>query len=53
MLVRMPTAAKYALQVEKEHTWLPKLAPFLPLPIPLAMGAPAEGSLEMVYLSMA
>ncbi|MEI6806216.1 MAG: aminoglycoside phosphotransferase family protein, partial [Myxococcaceae bacterium] len=44
MLVRMPSAASYADQVEKEHRWLPKLAPFLPLPIPtpLAMGKPAE-----------
>lgn len=40
MLVRMPSAAEYEAQVEKEHRWLPKLAPFLPLPIPvpLAMG---------------
>jgi aminoglycoside phosphotransferase (APT) family kinase protein len=45
MLVRMPSAADYALQVEKEHRWLPKLAPFLPLPIPtpLAIGKPGEG----------
>jgi len=45
MLVRMPSAADYAAQVEKEHRWLPTLAPLLPLPIPepLAMGEPAEG----------
>lgn len=45
MLVRLPSAADYALQVEKEHRWLPKLAPSLPLPIPapLAIGAPAQG----------
>src|SRR5919107_4046344 len=45
MTVRLPSAAQYALQVEKEHRWLPKLAPLLPLPIPvpLAKGAPAEG----------
>ncbi len=45
MLVRMPSAAEYAIQVEKEHYWLPKLAPLLPLPIPkpLALGKPAEG----------
>ena len=44
MTVRLPSAAPYALQVEKEHRWLPKLAPLLPLPIPvpLAMGIPAE-----------
>ena len=45
MTVRLPSAARYAPQVEKEHRWLPKLAPLLPLPIPvpLAKGAPAEG----------
>ncbi|PAQ04654.1 aminoglycoside phosphotransferase family protein [Mesorhizobium temperatum] len=44
MLVRLPSAAAYALQVEKEHRWLPRLAPLLPLPVPvpLAMGAPAN-----------
>lgn len=44
MLLRLPSAARYAGQVEKEHTWLPRLAPSLPLaiPTPLAMGAPAE-----------
>jgi aminoglycoside phosphotransferase (APT) family kinase protein len=31
--------------VEKEHRWLPRLAPLLPLriPVPLAKGEPAEG----------
>ena len=45
MIVRLPSAADYSLQVEKEHRWLPKLAPLLPLPIPtpLAIGAPADG----------
>jgi aminoglycoside phosphotransferase (APT) family kinase protein len=45
MSVRLPSAAPYALQVAKEHRWLPQLAPLLPLPIPvpLAMGAPADG----------
>jgi aminoglycoside phosphotransferase (APT) family kinase protein len=45
MTVRLPSAAAYAQQVEKEHRWLPRLAPLLPLPIPvpLAMGRPAEG----------
>ncbi|PCI92679.1 aminoglycoside phosphotransferase [Candidatus Aerophobetes bacterium] len=44
MLVRMPSAAEYATQVEKEHKWLPKLAQLLPLPIPepLAMGEPTN-----------
>ena len=45
MIVRLPSAAWYAEQVEKEQTWLPKLAPCLPLPIPapIAMGEPADG----------
>ena len=44
MLVRMPSAAQYAFQVEKEYRWLPILAPLLPLaiPEPLAIGEPAE-----------
>jgi len=45
MSVRLPSAHRYAAQVEKEHLWLPRLAPHLPLPIPvaLAMGEPGEG----------
>jgi len=45
MTVRLPSAEGYTPQVEKEHKWLPILAPRLPLPIPvpLARGAPAEG----------
>lgn len=45
MTVRLPSAARYAPQVEKEHRWLPGLAPLLPLPIPvpLAKGEPAGG----------
>ncbi|TGQ50494.1 aminoglycoside phosphotransferase family protein [Mesorhizobium sp. M1C.F.Ca.ET.193.01.1.1] len=45
MTVRLPSAAPYSLQVEKEHRWLPQHAPHLPLPIPmpLAMGEPAAG----------
>jgi aminoglycoside phosphotransferase (APT) family kinase protein len=45
MTVRLPSAESYVAQVEKEHRWLPELAPQLPLPIPvpLAKGAPAEG----------
>src|SRR5690349_15613300 len=44
LLVRLPSAAVYGLQVEKEQRWLPKLAPLLPLaiPMPVAMGAPGD-----------
>lgn len=40
--VRLPSAAGYALQVQKEQRWLPELAPLLPLsiPVPLALGLP-------------
>lgn len=43
--VRLPSADSYVLQVDKEHRWLPILAPQLPLPIPepLAKGAPGCG----------
>jgi aminoglycoside phosphotransferase (APT) family kinase protein len=42
MVVRLPSAAEYALAVDKEHWWLPVLAPHLPLPVPvpLAKGEP-------------
>jgi aminoglycoside phosphotransferase (APT) family kinase protein len=45
MTVRLPSAEGYAAQVDKEHRWLPVLAPHLPLaiPTPLAKGVPAEG----------
>jgi aminoglycoside phosphotransferase (APT) family kinase protein len=45
MIARLPSAARYASQVEKEQRWLPRLTPFLPVPVPVlvAMGAPAEG----------
>lgn len=45
MTVRLPSAERYAAQVEKEQYWLPRLAPHLPLsiPVPLAMGEPGEG----------
>jgi aminoglycoside phosphotransferase (APT) family kinase protein len=43
--IRLPTGSWYAKQVEKEQRWLPVLAPRLPLPIPtpVAEGAPAAG----------
>jgi hypothetical protein len=45
MTVRLPSARRYAAQVEKEQRWLLGLATLLPLPIPvpLAMGEPALG----------
>ncbi|HTK17438.1 MAG TPA: aminoglycoside phosphotransferase family protein [Acidimicrobiia bacterium] len=41
--VRLPSGDAYTAQVDKEHRWLPVLAPQLPLPIPqpLAKGAPS------------
>jgi aminoglycoside phosphotransferase (APT) family kinase protein len=43
--VRLPSAALYVDQVDKEHEWLPRLREHLPLLIaePLAKGAPALG----------
>lgn len=43
--VRLPRYAHWAGQVDREHRWLPRLAPQLPLPVsePLAKGAPGEG----------
>jgi aminoglycoside phosphotransferase (APT) family kinase protein len=40
MSVRLPSHERYVLQIEKEHRWLPVLAPQLPLPIPqpIALG---------------
>jgi aminoglycoside phosphotransferase (APT) family kinase protein len=39
MKVRLPTAARYVAQVEKEQRWLPYLAPRLPLPVPVPLAA--------------
>jgi aminoglycoside phosphotransferase (APT) family kinase protein len=45
MAVRLPRIPGATGQAEKEHQWLPRLAPVLPLaiPVPLAKGTPAEG----------
>lgn len=45
MLLRLPSAQEYALAVEKEHRWLPVLAPHLPrpIPVPLVRGEPGAG----------
>ena len=44
MTVRLPSGENYALQVEKELFWLPKLKKYLSLPIstPLAKGRPHQ-----------
>jgi aminoglycoside phosphotransferase (APT) family kinase protein len=45
MAVRLPRIDWAIDQVDKEHRWLSKLAPHLPLaiPVPVARGSPAEG----------
>jgi aminoglycoside phosphotransferase (APT) family kinase protein len=45
MAVRLPRIHWAVGQVDKEYRWLPRLAPLLPLaiPVPLAKGAPGEG----------
>ena len=45
MVVRLPRIAGAAGDVDKEHQWLPRLAPRLPaaVPVPLGKGRPAEG----------
>ena len=44
-VIRLPSAERYAHQVEKEQRWLPMLAPKLPLPIPepVGLGQPEFG----------
>jgi aminoglycoside phosphotransferase (APT) family kinase protein len=44
MLVRLPSAEGYAAQVQKEQTWLPRLAMGLStqIPVPMAMGQPSN-----------
>jgi aminoglycoside phosphotransferase (APT) family kinase protein len=45
LLLRLPSGEPYALQVDKEQRWLPRLAPHLPLaiPQPVARGEPGAG----------
>ncbi len=45
MVVRLPRIHWAVKDVEKEHEWLPRLAPLLPvaIPVPLGRGEPAEG----------
>ena len=44
MSIRLPSAERYAAQVDREHRWLPVLSDKLPLPIPtpLAIGKPDD-----------
>lgn len=46
MVVRLPSAAEYALAVPKEQQWLPALATSLPLPIPVPL---AQGTQTADY----
>ena len=39
--VRLPSAMSYNEQAEKEAHWLPKLAPLLPVPVPIGIGRPS------------
>ena len=43
MLVRLPSAERYAAHVDIEVEWLPKLIPHLslPIPLPIAKGRPS------------
>jgi aminoglycoside phosphotransferase (APT) family kinase protein len=45
MVVRLPRIRGATSQIARDHEWLPRLAPRLPLaiPEPLALGRPAEG----------
>ena len=45
LVVRMPRIGWAVGQVEKDHEWLPRLAPHLPIEIPVALakGEPGEG----------
>ncbi len=43
MSVRLPSAQGYVPQVEKEHRYLPRLAPLVPLPIPTPLGKGQPG----------
>ena len=45
LAARLPRQPRGGQQIEKEHRWLPRLAPQLPLaiPAPMALGQPSEG----------
>jgi aminoglycoside phosphotransferase (APT) family kinase protein len=45
MVVRLPRVGVSIEEINKEHHWLPRLAPLLPvtIPLPVGRGLPAEG----------
>lgn len=45
MVARLPRIESAAKEIDREQHWLPRLAPHLPLaiPVPLAKGSPGEG----------
>ena len=45
LTARLPTHETYTAAIDKEHEWLPVLAPYLPVAIPeaVAKGSPGEG----------
>jgi aminoglycoside phosphotransferase (APT) family kinase protein len=45
LAVRLPSTPRTEATLEKERAWLPRLAPLLPLavPLPVAEGAPSDG----------
>ena len=45
LTARLPTQESYTAAIDKEHEWLPVLAPYLPVAIPeaVAKGSPGEG----------
>ena len=45
MMIRRPRTPRVAVQPALDRYWLPKLAPLLPLrlPVPIALGGPGEG----------
>ena len=45
LVVRLPRHGRTAATLERERTWLPRLAPLLPVavPEPVAEGGPGEG----------
>jgi aminoglycoside phosphotransferase (APT) family kinase protein len=47
LVVRLPLAERAAKGLDKELTWLPRLAPLLPVAIPVVLGrgGPGEGYL--------